>query len=87
MCAKETHLYCNAFSLVMMCQVTGEGDLLDFYGEKLTSINDLVQDITNVSTLNKKPKLLMVEGYPGNGPSCILKLALVIFCDYYKFPI
>ena len=57
----------------MICQVNGAGDLLDFYGDRLTSIGDVVQDITNVSTLNKKPKLLMIQAYAGTWPSGIFK--------------
>ena len=63
--AKETHEFCNTFSLVMMCRVTDEGDLLDGNGKKLTSINNLVDDIVGISTLNEKAKLITIQAYPG----------------------
>ena len=65
MYAKETHEFCNAFSLVMICRVTDEGDLLDNNGKELTSINDVVDDIASISTLNEKAKLITIQAYPG----------------------
>ena len=65
MYAKETHEFCNTFSLVMICRVTDEGDLLDGNGKELASIGDVVDDIAGISTLNEKAKLITIQTYPG----------------------
>ena len=51
--------------MVMLCGVSEDGDLLDGKGEELTSISDIVEDITGIATLNKKPKLIAIQGFPG----------------------
>ena len=63
---KETHTFCNAFALVMMCRTTGEGDLLGINGEELTSVDDIVKDFALIPTLNEKAKLITIQVYPGN---------------------
>ena len=65
MCAQETHQFCNAFVLVMICDGTDEDIFLDGNGGRLTSINDIIDDITGISTLNKKPKLVLIEEIAG----------------------
>ena len=81
MCMNGTHQFCNTFSLVLMCRTDNEGDLLDCNGQKLTPINDVVTDIANTSTLNKKPKLIIVEAYPGKYPN----QSLITILDCSKF--
>ena len=49
----------------MMCRVSEDGDLLDSNGEELVSINELVDDVSDISTLNEKAKLITIQGYPG----------------------
>ena len=46
--ADETHVFCNTFSLVMICRMKDIGDLMDHIGEELTSINGLVDDIADI---------------------------------------
>ena len=65
MCAKETHQFCNAFVLVMMCKEGRDGNLVGFHGEELTSIDELVKDISDVRTLEQKPKLFTIQAYTG----------------------
>ena len=65
MCADESHKFCNTFSLTMMCRVSKEGDLLDHNEEELTSINNLVEDIAGIATLNEKAKVITIQAYPG----------------------
>ena len=65
MCADETHEYCNMISLVMMCRTKNGDKLLDGNGEELTSINDVVDAIAGIRTLNTKPKLLTIQAYIG----------------------
>ena len=65
MCADETHEYCNMFSLVVMCRTKNGDKLLDGNGEELTSIDDVVDDIADIRTLNTKPKLITIQAYIG----------------------
>ena len=65
MCADETHMFCNTFSLVMICHTKDIGQLLDHTGEELTTINGLVDDIAGISTLNEKPKFITIQAYAG----------------------
>ena len=65
MCAAETHQFCNMFSLVIMCLISDGDKLLDCEGKELTCIDDIVDDITNISSLSKKPKLITIQAYPG----------------------
>ena len=65
MCVAETHQFCNMFSLVMMCRTCDGDKLLDSEGKELTCIDDMVDDIANTSSLNKKPKLITIQAYPG----------------------
>ena len=65
MCANATHKFSNMFSLVMMCRTKNGDKLLESNGMKLTSINELVKDITDISALKEKPKLSTVQAYVG----------------------
>ena len=65
MFANETHAYCNMFSLVMVCRTNYKGDFLESNGQKLISINSMVDDIDGISTLNDKPKLITIQAYIG----------------------
>ena len=51
----ETHVYCNMFSMLMMCRMDDSGRLLGGNDDQLTSLNDLADDMTGISTLNEKP--------------------------------
>ena len=73
MCAKETHQFCNAFALVMMCKEGDNGILFGCQGEILTSIDELVKEISDVRTLEQKPKLFTIQAYLGKVKLCTTK--------------
>ena len=53
------------FSMVMMCR-TDDGDgFLGGNDDQLTSLEDLVDYITDISTLKEKPKLITIQVYTG----------------------
>ena len=62
-----------------MYSTNDQGHLLDCNGQTLTPINDVVKDIANTSTLNKKPKLIVVQAYPGRYPFRIFNISLIFF--------
>ena len=66
MTSRESHQHCNAFSLVMICDGTNDGQLFDCKGETFSSINELTDKIVNIQTLNKKPKLILIKRCNGN---------------------
>ena len=49
----------------MLCRVNEDGDLLDGNGDELTSIEDLVEDVTGISTLEEKAKVITIQAYSG----------------------
>ena len=66
MTSKESHQHCNAFSLVMICDGTEDGQLFDCQGETFSSIKELTDKIVNIQTLKKKPKLILIKRCNGN---------------------
>ena len=62
MTSKETHQYCNAFSLIIIGRGTDDGDLLNSDGEKFHTIEELTDQLTGIPTLNGKPKLFLIVG-------------------------
>ena len=71
----------------MMCRVSKEGDLLDHNEEELTSINNLVEDIAGISTLNEKAKVITIQAYPGTiFPFSLLSTVLEIKMHEYMTP-
>ena len=66
----ESHKYCNAFSLIVIGRGTDDGDLLDCNGESFSTVQSLIDQISRISTLSKKPKFLLVQRYVlGNNES------------------
>ena len=57
---KETHKYCNAFSLIVIGRGTDDGDLLDCHGSTFCTVEELTDVITGIQTLEGKPKLLLI---------------------------
>ena len=63
MLTKESHAYCNAFFLVILCRGTDEGNLLDSCEQTFSSIVRITEDVTDIHTLNGKPKLVLIQRY------------------------
>ena len=57
----ETHEYCNAFSLVLLCEGTDKGQLWDYKKKKISSIKKLTEEISGIVALHKKPKLILIQ--------------------------
>ena len=57
---KETHEYCNAFSMIVIGQGTDDGDLLDCQERIFSTAQELTDVITGIQTLKGKPKLLLI---------------------------
>ena len=57
---KETHEYCNAFSLIVIGRGTDDGDLLDCPGSAFCTAQELTDVITRIHTLEGKPKLFLL---------------------------
>ena len=66
MTSRESHQHCNAFSLVMICDGTDDGQLFDCQGETFSLIKELTDKIVNIQTLKKKPKLILIKRCNGN---------------------
>ena len=62
MTSKETHQYCNAFSLIIIGHGTDDGDLLNSDGEKFHTIEELTDQLTGIPTLDGKPKIVLILG-------------------------
>ena len=58
--SKETHQYCNAFSLIIIGRGTYDGDFLNSDGEKFHTIEELTDQLTGIPTLDGKPKLFLI---------------------------
>ena len=84
MTSRESHQYCNTFSLVMICDGTDDGKLFDYQGETFSSITDLTNKFIRVQSLKKKPKLIIIKRCSGNytgPPSNFFATVLqIIFC-------
>ena len=60
MMSKETHQYCNVFSLIFIGRGTNDGDLLDCGGKKFHTVEELTDKLTGIPTLDGKPKLIVI---------------------------
>ena len=66
MTSRESHKHCNAFTLVMICDGTDDGQLFDSHGETFSSVTELTDRIVRVQSLKKKPKLVLIKRCNGN---------------------
>ena len=65
MLTEESHAYCNAFFLVILCRGTDEENLFDSCEQAFSSMVRITEDVTGIHTLNGKPKLVLIQRFTG----------------------
>ena len=63
--ANETHEYCNAFSLVVLCDGTDDGQLFTHNKKRFFSVKELIDEVSSIMALHKKPKVILVQRCAG----------------------
>ena len=69
----ETHIDCNSFLLTIICHGNDKGHLLDMNKKRAWITEDIVGDLSEVETLQEKPKLLVVQACRGSKTYKFLK--------------
>ena len=70
----ETHVDCNSFLLTIICHGNDKGHLLDKNKKRAWITEDIVGDLSEVETLQGKPKILVVQACRGSKEFIILNL-------------
>ena len=58
---QEEHEDANSFGLIVLCRKVEEGWILDTDGRKAFTIEQVVNGLSGVKTLHRKPKFILVQ--------------------------
>ena len=64
--AEETHQYCNALAVHIICHGSNNTDVLDVNKQKAFTVQEFTDDVDRVKNLKNKPKLIMIQKCRGN---------------------
>ena len=66
------HSRCNSFVMVVIAHGTESGKLLDVEQRAAFEINQLVEEVSAISSLNGKPKIFVIDACRGGKPVHVL---------------
>ena len=59
--AEETHQYCNALAIHIICHGSNSTDVLDVNKQRAFTVQEFADDLDTVDNLKNKPKVLIVQ--------------------------